>query len=251
MSVALGAHVLIQNGDGHNSAAGGSYHVMGGSYNFIGSGGGCFVGIRDSGSTDLFVNGRGIRSDGNYGAAFGIGHDVQGARVNAFGRGHVVDEIDGVTVLGSFGKGYAPGEVVLANGGSADNVGRHDFRKGILRRETTDATVSSMRVDGGGTSVSFPNNAAATLSVKVVGVLSDGTKMASWEGSFGLDKFSDTLSIDGSTSDVALTTIYSKGSPTWSAAVRGIAGKLVVRVTGATGEDVTWSCSYEITQVSL
>lgn len=251
MSAAFGAHGLIANGGGHDVIAGGSYGRIYGSYCGILAGQGIYIGFRDAaGTIGSFAGGRGIRLDGLDSAAFGLGHDVAGDFCFYSGTLHRNNDIPRVSITGCRGQARTDGERIHAGGKANDtDFGLYQVRELVLAGNTTDATVTGLSNAGSISTQAMPTKSAAMLRVEVAGIKDDSTKMASFAGDFLFTVDSaGTARINNSVSDVAVAAVSNVGSPTWTVAARAISGGLLIRVTGAVGENVRWVANARMTQ---
>lgn len=235
---------------GHNTIKGGSYHRTNGSYNAIYGGSRVWIGMREE-SIGVMAMGRDCELDGTDAFAAGFGHDINGGRGwIALGRDSESADLDDVILLGRRPKGISHGEMVHACGRSTDAVnGAAQVRRGVLAGQTTNTTITSLRITTGASSITIPDDSAAVLSVSVVGRKEDGTKVATFRDSFVMTKLAGTAKINDSTADVAITSVGTVGANTYAANVRALSGALVIRVAGDTADEtVNWTGSYEITE---
>jgi hypothetical protein len=245
-SVALTHHGIVFPGNGHNTLLGGSYLRAWGSFNTA-AGTGIWIG-RDS-AFACFGFGRGLEIDGNYSGAFGSNLKVNGTSSFWFGRDSENLQNDSVG-FGRKGKVFNNSSLVLSGGRSTDTEnGLHQNYRFVLNRETTDATEQTMRDSTGATSFELPDNGAFTLNISVVGVSDDLTQSESFHGSYNMVKnTSNVVYINGSTGDINVPTVGNLGNPGWNVDVRGLASKLIVRVTGSATTNIRWTSTVDITQ---
>lgn len=117
----------------------------------------------------------------------------------------------------------------------------------VLRRQTTDATTSSLFLDGSGTRIAVPASGAMTFHVLVVGKESGGGgTVGSWEITGGVKNNAGTASIVGVTN---LTTNNQPG--TWGVAPDVVANgaNMDVVVTGKAATTIDWVARVETAEV--
>jgi hypothetical protein len=243
-------HGIIFTGNGHNTLLGGSFLRAWGSFNTA-AGSGVWIGRNNNSTLGCFGFGRGLEIDGNGSATIGTNNKVNGTSSFWFGRDSNIDDKNDTVGFGRKGDAVFSSSLLLSGGRSSNTInGQHQFHKIVLNRETTDDSDQFMRDATGATSFALPNNSAYTVAVSIVALKDDYTKSQSFSGTYNLIKDdTGTTRFNGSTGDVVIASAGGYGSPAYSANVRGISGKLGIRVAGEAGENVRWTATLDITQV--
>lgn len=244
-SIAFAAHAKILNGDGHNAALSGSYITIGGSFN-VAAGKGIWIGTNDADSVYNTAFGAGLILDGTANIGMGLNVRISGDGNVALGRDHNITH----NYVAALGRGVVSrGDYEEISGAKvstdASGLGLHSRRRVVLALKTTNATTDYMEIPSGQAGVEVATNSVWLVRYSVAAILSDGTKYATWEGTFAASNIGGTARIDGSTGDQALTSVYASGSPTWTAVARALGTKIHIKVAGAASETVRWSAQLE------
>jgi hypothetical protein len=243
-------HGIVFTGNGHNTLLGGSFLRAWGSFNTA-AGSGVWIGRNDDSSIGCFAFGRGLEVDGLGSTTIGVNNKVSGTSSFWFGRDSNIDDLNDTVGIGRKGEAIFSSSFVQSGGRSTDiSNGQHQYHVLVLNGETPDANEVFMRDATGATSFEIPNNSAYSASVSVIALKDDATKTQSFFGKYNIIRDnSGTVRINGSTGDVNILTEGSYGSPSYNADIRGIAGKIGIRVTGEASENVRWSATLQLTQV--
>jgi hypothetical protein len=240
-SIVKSHHSMNFPGSGHNVILGGSYHSTYGSYNGILGGSNNKIGFFDNASVGCFALGRSCYVDGTDSIAMGLNIKLRGNFSRASGRNHIIDNLDYCDVSGRGGSPVADGDVVIGAALSTDTeVGIKQKIEFVMSRDTTNATISTMQVMSGGTNHVWHDEMLGTLTVRVAALKDDGTKAASFAGTFQVYKNAGTCRVNGSTGDVTIPLVHDQGSSGYTVSVRGLGGNLTIRPTGAASENVRW-----------
>lgn len=243
MSICLAAHCFIYNGSGHNTILGGSFHRIQGSYSTVIGGTSCDIGLNDAATFGCVAAGQSVRVDGSQ--SFGIGANVavRGTASGYFGRNGNVNNFND-----AFGFGYGaaptgPSQFAVGYGKSAD-AGVAGLRQTIdagVSVDTTDATITYLTNSSGSSEVLIPENSACMVRVDAVAIRDDNTQAQAWSGQFLVNRVGSAApTVNGSASDVALTSINAFGAAAWTCAIRGITNGIRIRGTGEAAKNIRW-----------
>jgi hypothetical protein len=248
MSLCFGAHGYMPNSNGHNTIIGGSYGRSKGSFNTVG-GKGVWAGFNDPDTIGCFGYGNGIFVDGQASVAIGWNLKVNGKGSFLFGRDGEIDGFNEVLMSGRKGKAFSNDERILSGGSPNDSEsGLFQVREVILREDTTNSDATILDLPSGSSTVKLPDNSSAILEVIVIGMNSDGSKVATFENKHILTKQAGTTRVDNSGTDVDIPMTLNIGSPTWQAKSRALGDGLVIRVFGEASETVRWQAYVKMTQ---
>jgi len=252
MTNLLGAHGITPSGLGHNTILGGSFSRIWGSFCSL-HGKGIFIGRNENNSFGCFGFGQGMEIDGTYAMGLGSNLEIQGTSVFHFGRDSKIDNVDDVYSFGRKSLAESSNEMIFSGGSSTDSEnGLYQRREILLKENTTNSTIQIMNLPVGSSSIFMPEDSSSLLNVYICGVSDDFTKHQIFSGQFIASKTGGVARIDNSSGDVNVPSIKSIGSPSgWATSVRGLAGSLVVRVTGELATNIRWICKLELIQTKF
>lgn len=151
---------------------------------------------------------------------------------------------------GSGAKAALYGAEAFANGTFASSG---DAQKGIyiLRNITTNATATTVYLDGSTTELVFPNNSVVTFEMLVAARRTDATGGGAGFIITGVIKKDTTAASNAFVGNPA-TTILGRTNNPWTVTVTAntTTGALHVTVTGETGKTIRWVATVETTEVT-
>lgn len=138
------------------------------------------------------------------------------------------------------------GESAQASGRLASNG---DAQTSVLvaRNTTTDATVTSLFLDGSAAVITVPTNTLWTFSAMISGFQDTGAAGAGY-------KLEGVIARDGSAGaaliGTPIKTVLGETTASWDATADASANTLRLRVTGQAGTNINWVARIEVTQVT-
>jgi hypothetical protein len=158
--------------------------------------------------------------------------------------------INNASVFGKMGKATHEGEVVIAGGGFNSEAGLLQHTEVQISNKTTDATVTSLYVQGGTTSHVFPPSNSICIYEMYLTVLCTGGSSGT-AGHYKTEKHIGSILKENDNTQTlvssSVTAISSSGN-TGTAAIAVGAGDLgiVVNVTGAANRNLQWSATVHL-----
>jgi hypothetical protein len=137
--------------------------------------------------------------------------------------------------------------VAMSGGRFSDNGDAQRARFHLLRKTTTDAAVE-MALDGGGLYLTIPSGKVIFCNIKVVGVKSDGSAVATYERQYAVKNVAGT-----STEIYAPVTIGADNAAGTSLAVTVVDAAtdyISIKPTGIASEIWRWSASVDAVEVA-
>jgi hypothetical protein len=133
--------------------------------------------------------------------------------------------------------------------GQVSTQGDRQYRRGVLRRQSTTNAFVSLTADNGTDSSSdtlqIPEDSAARVKWTVLGVIADGSKVAGYTVDAIVTRFSSTTSIAWSNVTADFET-----DATWDCQIITYSLGVTIQAKGAAGETVDWCSKLESVEVA-
>lgn len=253
---------ITGTGDTYGTISGGTQnHITGNSYGSVGGGLSNTVtgqfGVVDGGTTNTASGSQAVVGGGSTNVASGTRTAVLSGANNTAQTGDSACVINGQ-------QNTASGAYATVRGlrGTAANYGQHTIAGGFfavagdaqtwdaaMRATTTDATVTSLTLDGA-VQISIPDNTSFAFRATIVGRRTDASDNAAYEvkGLIKRDVGVATTAIVGAVA----TTVIAESDATWDATAIADTtnGRLTVRVTGAAAKTIRWVAHMRVASVS-
>lgn len=198
-----------------------------------------------------------IDNSSNYGAIAGGGNNRidNSSPKGAIGGGHsnVITNAAYATIPGGYlASATQFGQQAYAAGGFNDEVGTAQASLYVLRNNTTNATTTTLFLDGISKEIQFPVGRAMLFDIQLIGE-SDSTgpahDMAAYKFQGAFNRYSPTSASLGQTK----TVLYEDAGATfWDASLEKVdaSGTLRLRVTGNPGRNIRWVAVVRTTEVA-
>lgn len=198
-----------------------------------------------------------IDNDSNYGAIAGGGNNRidNSSPKGAIGGGHsnVITNAAYATIPGGYlASATQFGQQAYAAGGFNDEVGTAQASLYVLRNYTTNATTTTLFLDGISKEIQFPVGRAMLFDIQLIGE-SDSTgpahDMAAYKFQGAFNRYSPASASLGQTK----TVLYEDAGATfWDASLEKVdaSGTLRLRVTGSPGRNIRWVAVVRTTEVA-
>lgn len=198
-----------------------------------------------------------IDNSSNYGAIAGGGNNRidNSSPKGAIGGGHsnVITNAAYATIPGGYlASATQFGQQAYAAGGFNDEVGTAQASLYVLRNNTTNATTTTLFLDGISNEIQLPVGRAMLFDIQLIGE-SDSTgpahDMAAYKFQGAFNRYSPTSASLGQTK----TVLYEDAGATfWDASLEKVdaSGTLRLRVTGNTGRNIRWVAVVSTTEVA-
>lgn len=198
-----------------------------------------------------------IDNSSNYGAIAGGGNNRidNSSPKGAIGGGHsnVITNAAYATIPGGYlASATQFGQQAYAAGGFNDEVGTAQASLYVLRNNTTNATTTTLFLDGISNEIQLPVGRAMLFDIQLIGE-SDSTgpahDMAAYKFQGAFNRYSPTSASLGQTK----TVLYEDAGATfWDASLEKVdaSGTLRLRVTGNPGRNIRWVAVVRTTEVA-
>ena len=249
----------IDNVSGYSAIGGGGGNRIDHSSDNSAIGGGANNRIDNSSFQSAIGGGNSNRidNDSNYGAIAGGGNNRidNSSPKGAIGGGHsnVITNAAYATIPGGYlASATQFGQQAYAAGGFNDEVGTAQASLYVLRNNTTNATTTTLFLDGISNEIQLPVGRAMLFDIQLIGE-SDSTgpahDMAAYKFQGAFNRYSPTSASLGQTK----TVLYEDAGATfWDASLEKVdaSGTLRLRVTGNTGRNIRWVAVVRTTEVA-